>query len=243
MFEFSQWLLLIVCALTSAMTAGFGVGGGVVLLAVMPHFFAPSLVIPIHGATQLMSNGSRMVLDWRGVRWDIIRSYLPGSIIGAVLGYFMLDKINFEHLPLVLGVFILLCTWTRIVQTLGIVLQNMFLLGVIQTFLSLFVGAIGLILPPILLKKNLSKNTVISTQAVMMTTMHAFKVASYVAAGFAFSKHITTLLLMLTGSAIGSYCGRWLRGVVPEQTGVMIMKVVVTVLALQLIAPAAQAWL
>lgn len=134
--------------------------------------------------------------------------------------------------------FVICALTSAMTAGLGVVLQNMFLLGVIQTFLSLFVGAIGLILPPILLKKNLSKNDIIATQSVMMTAMHAFKVASYVAAGFAFSEHIGTMLLMLAGSALGLYGGRWLRGTIPEQTGVMAMKVLITILGAQLIVPA-----
>ena len=63
--------LFALCATTSALTAVIGVGGGMTLLATLPNVLAPNLVIPIHGATQLISNLSRMALDlavfaWRG---------------------------------------------------------------------------------------------------------------------------------------------------------------------------------
>ena len=235
MDHLTQLGLFFICVLTSAMTAGIGVGGGVVLLGILPNFLAPAIVIPIHGATQLASNISRFVFDWRAVRWDLVKPYVPGALLGGVIGYFLLDDFSFEYLPLILGVFILLCTWTDLIGQMGRVLGNMFVLGGFQTFLSLFVGAIGLILPPILFKKGLSKNDVIATQSALMTTMHGFKVAAYVGAGFAFREHISLMVLMLTGSAIGSFLGQRIRHKIPEKEGIFAMKWAITALAIQLV--------
>ena len=92
----------------------------------------------------------------------------------------------------------------------------------------------GLVVPPILFKKGLDKNTVIATQSVFMTAMHGFKVAVYVAAGFAFSEHIPLMVLMLAGSSVGSYLGQRWRDKIPEKTGVLVMKWLITALSLQL---------
>lgn len=77
--------LFVLCALTSALTSVIGVGGGMTLLATLPNVLAPNLVIPIHGATQLISNLSRLALDWRLVAWRLIVPFLPGALIGAGL--------------------------------------------------------------------------------------------------------------------------------------------------------------
>ena len=235
MLDLSQIALFFICALTSAFTASVGVGGGVILLAILPNFLAPAIVIPIHGATQLMSNVSRFVFDWRMVRWDLVKPYLPGALLGGLVGFYFLDVFQFDYLPLILAVFILLCTWTDLVVRLGVVLGNMFFLGGVQTFLSLFVGAIGLIVPPILFKKGLNKDAVIATQSVFMSGMHGFKVAAYVAAGFAFREHWVVMVLMLVGSSFGSYIGQRWRNKIPEQAGIRVMKWLITALALQLI--------
>ena len=235
MIDLSHIALFFICMLTSAFTAGLGVGGGAILLVLLPNFLAPSVVIPIHGATQLMSNASRLLFDWKTVSWPLARPYIPGALMGGVLGYFLLDLFEFNLLPLILGVFILVCTWTSIIRRMSILFDNMFLLGVFQTCASLFVGAIGLIMPPILIRQGLNRNQVISTQAAMVSFMHAFKVATYMAAGFAFRDHRQLMVLMLTGSAFGSYAGRFLRDAIPEQRGLWLMKWLVTVLALQLV--------
>ena len=48
---------------TSALTAAMGVGGGVVLLALMAQVVPPNVLIPLHGAAQLMSNTARVVVQ------------------------------------------------------------------------------------------------------------------------------------------------------------------------------------
>lgn len=227
--------LFALCAATSTLTAVIGVGGGMTLLATLPNVLASNLVIPIHGATQLISNLSRMALDWRLVAWRLIWPFLPGAVVGAVLGFLLLDGFSFEYLPLILGVFILLVTWTRLVQRSGVLFNNMTVLGVFLTSTSLFIGSMGLVLPSVLLHQGLKKDEVLMTQSAMMAVMHAFKVLTYVAAGFAFWRYGGMMAMMLSGSVLGSYVGKHLRGRIGEERGVWLLKWTVTILAVQLI--------
>lgn len=235
--------LLLLCTFTSAMTAAVGAGGGTLLLAFLPNVLAANLVIPIHGATQLVSNLSRLALDWRIVRWrDIILPYLPGALLGGVVGYFALGRFSFDYLPLILAVFVLLVTWTNLVQRSGILLNQMTILGFVQTALSLFVGAFGMVVPAILLRKGLKKDETIVTQSAMIAIMHAFKVATYVAAGFAFLTYGRLMLVMLAGSVAGSVIGKRLRGKINEARGVWLMKWLITLTALQLLISSVMPW-
>lgn len=239
MLTWTDGALFALCATTSAITSAIGVGGGMLLLVFLTNVLSAHLVIPIHGATQLVSNLSRLLLDWRLVPWRrLMLPFLPGALLGGVIGYFTLNRFSFEHLPLILGVFILLITWTRLIQGLGVLFDNMTVLGAWLTGSSLFIGSMGLMLPPILLHKGLKKDEVILTQSAMMGTMHAFKVATYVAAGFAFFSYSQIMLMMLTGSLTGTYVGKFLRGRINEQRGVLILKWVTTLAAVQLIITA-----
>ena len=95
---------------------------------------------------------------WRMVPWQkVMLPYLPGALIGGVLGYFALGRFSVAFLPIILGVFILLVTWTQWVQRFGMWLHNMSLLGGVQTFFALFVGTLGWLSAPILLQKGLKK--------------------------------------------------------------------------------------
>ncbi|MDY0191288.1 MAG: hypothetical protein RBR22_11190, partial [Desulfuromonas sp.] len=51
-------VLIVTACLTSAMTAALGVGGGVLLLAVMSMLLPAAAIIPLHGLVQLGSNAN-----------------------------------------------------------------------------------------------------------------------------------------------------------------------------------------
>ncbi len=239
MLTWTDGALFALCATTSAITSALGVGGGMLLLVFLSNLLAPNLVVPIHGATQLVSNVSRLALDWRLVPWrKMMLPFIPGALVGAVLGYFTLGWFSFKYLPLILGVFILLITWTRLIHALGVMFNRMLVLGAWMTGTSLFIGSMGLMLPPILLHKGLKKDEVILTQSAMMGMMHALKVATYVATGFAFFSYGQMMALMLTGSLCGTYAGKFMRGRINEQRGVWILKWVTTLAAIQLVLTA-----
>ena len=153
-----EWGLLLLAIMSSAVTSALGAGGGLMLLVGLPNLVAAPLVIPIHGVSCLVSNFSRLAIDWRMVPWQkVMLPYLPGALIGGVLGYFALGRFSVAFLPIILGVFILLVTWTQWVQRFGMWLHNMSLLGGVQTFFALFVGTLGWLSAPILLQKGLKK--------------------------------------------------------------------------------------
>ena len=56
---------------TSALTAAVGIGGGVVLLAVMASFLPPLVVLPVHGIVQLGSNSGRAAVMRAHIHWRI----------------------------------------------------------------------------------------------------------------------------------------------------------------------------
>ena len=53
------FLLVGASVFTSAITAAFGVGGGIVMLLLMSLFMPVSALIPVHGVVQLGSNAGR----------------------------------------------------------------------------------------------------------------------------------------------------------------------------------------
>ena len=59
--------LMLLALFTSTITAITGVGGGMVLVAVLSSFLAPSILIPVHGATQLSSNILRAIVGCKEI--------------------------------------------------------------------------------------------------------------------------------------------------------------------------------
>lgn len=226
---------------TALFTAAVGIGGGLGLLSVMPSFMPVSAVVPVHGLTQFFSNGSRFILDYRHAEMRLLPAYLGGACLGSAVGYLFIGRIPDLYLSAALGVFILLCTWTQLVKRLGKYATNFFSIAFVQTFLSLFVASVGLISQPVLIKQGLPKNRVIVTHAMQMSVLHGLKVAAFVAAGFPFLRYGSVALVMIAGSAIGTYAGGFCRDRIPERLGTIALKAGITFFAVKMIVDVALA--
>jgi len=225
---------------TSMITAAFGIGGGLGLLAVMPAVVPISAVVPLHGVSQLVSNASRFLIGRRDAETRLLPAYCVGACLGAGVGYFFIGRVPDHYLSAVLGSFILLCTWTELVKKLGRVVTSFFTIAFIQTFLSLFVASVGLISQPVLIKQGLARDRVIVTHAMQMSVLHAVKVFAFVVAGFPFLQHWKVLLVLIAASAAGSYAGTLCRHTIPEKFGVIALRAGITFFALKMIVDAAR---
>lgn len=106
-------LLGLVNLLTSAFTAITGVGGGMMLIGVMPLFVPAIAIVPIHAVTQLVGNASRAWFGRQDIAWQPIKSFSLGSLMGMVIFGFLLQFIHLELIPLFIGIYILLLQWSK----------------------------------------------------------------------------------------------------------------------------------
>ena len=74
--------LAIIAFCSSLFTACAGLGGGILLLAMVLQICPPNVVIPLHGITQFFSNASRALL----LRGFIVKDYVIPFTIGSFLG-------------------------------------------------------------------------------------------------------------------------------------------------------------
>ena len=84
------------------------------MLALMGLFVPVASLIPVHGAVQLGSNTGRAWHQRANVRLDIAVPFIAGSVVGAILGVFLVVQLPDALLKLVLGAFIIVLTWAKI---------------------------------------------------------------------------------------------------------------------------------
>ncbi|WP_436019685.1 TSUP family transporter [Trinickia sp. LjRoot230] len=221
---------------TSVFTAAVGIGGGIGLLAVMCSFLPFAAVVPVHGLIQLVSNGSRFYLNRELAETRLLPAYAAGVLLGAGVGCLLLGNVPNANLSKLLGVFILLYTWTSVLRCVGKFIGNFMILGCIQAFLSLFVASVGTISQPVLIKQGLPKDRVIVTHAMQMTVLHSAKVAAFVISGFSFYHYWKVALAMTLTSALGSYVGGSLMKIIPERIGTLLLKLGISAFAALMIA-------
>ena len=229
--------LLLVAAsfFTSAFTAAFGLGGGVAMLALLGVFLPVSALIPVHGAVQLGSNTGRAWHQRAHIRYSIATPFLIGSLAGAAIGALLVIQLPDAVLKLALGIFILVITWARIpdVERLrgaglaagsGIIaLANMFF-GATGPLLSAFFAQI---IPD-------DRKALIATHAAGMTVQHLLKVVAFTIAGFAFAQWLPLVAIMIAAGYLGTISGSRLLDSMPEARFRLWFRIVVTLLALDL---------
>lgn len=81
----SELLLIPIVFFTSCLAAVMGMGGGILLIAVMPGLVAAAAILPLHAAVQLASNVSRAAFGWRDIDPVIIPAFMVGAVAGAWL--------------------------------------------------------------------------------------------------------------------------------------------------------------
>ncbi len=229
------WLLIITSFFSSQLTAIIGMGGGTLLISVMAEFLPIVALVPVHGVVQLASNASRTLFGWQHIEWVVFGPFLGGSILGAVIGSQFVTIVPPDFLAVFLGLFILFITWCPKVGKDIHIPGKYVWLGAVQTFLSLFVGIVGPLMSPFLLREGLSKDRVVVTQAILATTSHLLKVMTFGFLGFAFQPYIFMILGMVVAVTLGSYAGTYLREKVSEVWFRRLFKIVITLLACRMI--------
>jgi uncharacterized membrane protein YfcA len=221
------------------MIAGvFGFGGGMLLMAILPAFISPSLIIPLHGITQLASNSSRTLFSLNDVKWALLRPFLIGSIIGSVIVVSVLSTIPVDYIPVAIGLYMLLNLWSPRFSAAISKYESYYLLGFVQTGLGLVVGATGPIVLAVLTKQLKSKDQIIATSSMCMTISHFAKIPVYFTLTSSLFSNVSLISYMVIGAVVGSFVGTKLRLAANNDKIIKIIKWMISLLAIRMVVAA-----
>ncbi|MBQ4835666.1 sulfite exporter TauE/SafE family protein [Pseudoalteromonas luteoviolacea] len=231
-----ELLLGIIAFTTSLIAAIIGFGGGMLLIAVLPMFLSPAIIIPIHGITQIASNTSRALFSISYVKWSLLPAFLIGSVIGTLLFGLVLYNLPTTYIPAAIGLYLLLNIWYKPFANYVSQFENYYVIGVLQTGLGLLVGATGPLSLSVLTKQLKCKDEIIATSAVFMTLSHLAKVPVFAMFSSTLLQSGSLILYMVIGSIAGSYCGSKLRLSSNNAKLIWIIKLTLTALAIKMLA-------
>ena len=235
-------VLILTATLTSLFTASFGAGGGVMLLGVMAQILPPQLVIPLHGVVQLGSNAGRAAMSLRHIDVALIMLFLPGAVIGALLGSFVLVSLPAGVIYLSIAVFILYLCWGPPLPKIVLGKWGPAVIGLVTTFLTLFVGATGPLIGAFLKQVFVERFRIVATFAAAMTLQHVFKIVVFTGTGFDLMPWLPLLLAMVIGGAVGTWLGLHVLRRMPDHHFKRLFNWLLTLLALRLIWQAMQSF-
>ena len=228
--------LIAASALTSAITASLGIGGGVLLLAVMAIALPASAIVPVHGMVQLGSNAGRAAMTLRHINLRLIAWFAPGVLLGAWLGSLFLVDLPLSLIQLCIAGFILLLCWGPPIPRLATGPLGTLVAAAATTFISLFVGATGPLVAAFVKQQQQGERfSTVATFAAAMCLQHAPKAIVYGAAGFVFADWLGLILLMIGAGVIGTWAGLHMLKRLTDRRFTLIFNTLLTVLALRLI--------
>jgi uncharacterized membrane protein YfcA len=236
---FTACLLIGISFFTSALTAAFGIGGGVAMLGALAGTVSPNIIVAVHGVVQLGSNVGRAILQRRNAHWPAIGRFLIGAVIGVGLGAWLFVSLPERVLLGLLGVFILLMVHVPKPKVPGLSQSGLVIGGAISSVITMFVGATGPFVQAILLPLGLERKGLIATHAVMMAMQHALKVVAFGFIGVALMPWLALMVAMIASGFIGTVAGTRLLEKLPERLFQAILKVLLTIIALDLLRRAA----
>ena len=228
-------LLGLLTFFTSTVAGVVGLGGGMILIAVLPSFLPLTALIPVHALTQMSSNFSRAIFGFKDIQTEVIPKFILGSLLGISLFACIIYYISLSYVPVFIAVYILLSLWSSKFNQRIKRYESYFLAGFFQTGLSIVVGATGPLTMALLLKDYDDKNKVVATGAALMGITHILKVIVFIFFGFVFIDYISILTAMIIGAILGSYAGTFLRNKIDGKKFLFALKILLSALAIKLI--------
>jgi uncharacterized protein len=222
---------------TSLITATFALGGGTLMIAVLALVFPPAVVVPVHGCVQLGSNAGRALVQRQHIQWNLILWISLGAIVGIVAGGQFVTLLPETLFTIAIGVFVLITTWLPQPKIVGENRLVQFVGGAIISALSMVVGATGPLVATFI-KGLADRRQLVATHAMLMTIQNTFKVITFTALGFAFASYLLLIVAMVLTGFAGTAIGSRLLVKVPENVFRIGFKVVLTIVALDLIREA-----
>ncbi|WP_055048384.1 sulfite exporter TauE/SafE family protein [Devosia sp. A16] len=229
--------LVLLSLVTSLITATFSLGGGTLMVAVLALVFPPIVVVPLHGAIQLGSNSGRALVQRAHIQWSLVLWLSLGGAIGTVIGGQFASLLPASALQVAIGAFVLLTTWlpqpklvgrSRLAQVVG---------GAVIAAVSMVVGATGPLVA-VFIKGLDDRRQLVATHAMLMTLQNSFKLGMFVLLGFAFAAYLPLIAAMILSGFVGTAIGSRLLVRVPEAAFRWGFKLVLTLVALDLLRTA-----
>jgi uncharacterized membrane protein YfcA len=226
-----NWITIAAAAFVSSVVAAItGTGGSVILLPVLVGVFGVREAVPIFSVVALVSNLSRVGMNWHSIDRRAVAWYSLGSIPFTLLGAWLFTRIPDSGLLRILGAFLIASV---IARRLHPALRSTFppqwfsLIGGVFAVFSSITGSAGPFVAPFYLSYGLTKAAYIGTEALGATIAHIIRLGAYQSFG-AITPKIWLYGLMLGPLMIsGTFLGKRLLSRIPTKLFILIIELAV----------------
>lgn len=225
-------ILMAMSFASSFITIAFGIGGGVLMLAVMASLVPPTALIPVHGLVQLSSNAGRVATLLRHVSWAHMGGFTLGACGGVVMGGLIAVNLPAAVVQIGVGGFVL---WTVFTAPPRWLRNWPILTGWIASVLTMFFGATGPYVAAYTRSLPLTRHGYAATQGAMMMLQHLLKTVAFGFLGFVFGPWLPLILALALAGLAGTLTGRLVLNRLTDSRFRVVLNVLLTLIALNLI--------
>lgn len=172
--------IAVAALLTSALSAVFGMAGGMVLMGIYAATLPVEAAMILHGVTQLFANGFRAFLLRRHVFAPGLGWYALGALLTLALFALFAIVVSRPIVFLVMGgvPLLLLLVPARFTPSFERPAHAV-LCGALTNAASLLAGVSGPLLDTFFVRTELDRFAVVATKAITQTAGHALKIAYF----------------------------------------------------------------
>lgn len=229
-------LLVAASVFTSAVTAAFGVGGGIMMLVLLGLFMPVGALIPVHGMVQFGSNAGRAFHLRRAMSPAMILPFAAGAILGAFAGGSVVTELPEAVLKSVLAAVIVLLVWVKLPPLPAYRSPAMFAAGgAVSTAATMFVGATGPLVAALMARAFDDRREVVANAAMANTIQHVLKVIVFGLLGFNLAPWLPLVAAMIVSGYLGTVTGAKLLEKMDEGSFRLWFRIGVTVLVLEML--------
>jgi uncharacterized protein len=164
-----------------------GAGSPFFLIPLVNQLLGVQAIAPVITIGMLIGNGNRSLFFWSDIDWQVTRWYLPGAIVGAIIGAYGMTRLQLEWVQLLIGFALLLIVLNFFLNKgeSHFVCQSWYFLpaAFLNAIGSALMGSTGPVMNPMYLSYGLVKESMIATKALHQTVLHIVKVLAYLVFG------------------------------------------------------------
>lgn len=169
--------LLVAVFGTSFISGALSLAGGSILMGIFGWVLPVSVAMILHGVVQAASNGSRSIIYWRHIQWQILGHYAIGAVICIAILAWIAFVPNKAVLFLLLGIM----PFANLVVPKGYALDiertgNAVACGFIVSACLLTAGVSGPLLDIFYVKTSLTRYQIQATKGLTQAIGHIIKV-------------------------------------------------------------------
>ncbi len=209
MIVFSLFVASFVAWFLSMLAGG---GSPFILIPMISLMLGAQAVAPVITTGLLIGNAQRGLTFWSDVNWRVTAWYVPGAVVGALIGCYGLTQIHVEGLQLLLGVGLLAMVANYLLapkESQFTVKAWYFLpLSFINAIGSGLIGSTGPVMNPVYFSYGLEKEAMVATKALNKTALHLIKLIAYASFGSLSQEYIAYGLVIGLGAIPANWLGK-----------------------------------